>query len=182
MIAARRRRTRASAPTATTAIAPPTAATFCFRSCRSFFFGGTLAFTKSGAGVSRLEGRRDLPVLEELGVPPLSRELASARTGLVLVGGATSSGKTTTLAAFIDDIHRTQHRHVISLENPIEIQHMPKMALVQQREVTNHTRSFARALRSALRQAPDVIVIGEMRDKETIELALTAEQVRFSAP
>ncbi len=120
--------------------------------------------------------RAQIPVLEELGLPPLVRELTSMRTGLVLVGGATSSGKSTTLAAFIDYINRTQPRHVVSLEDPVEILHGNKLALVQQREVGSHTKSFARALRSALREDPDVIVIGEMRDKETIELALTAAE------
>jgi twitching motility protein PilT len=120
--------------------------------------------------------RVKIPVLEELGLPPLVRELTSVKTGLVLVGGATSSGKSTTLAAMIDYINRTQPRHVVSLEDPIEIVHSHKLALVQQREVGSHTKTFARALRSALRQDPDVIVIGEMRDKETIELALTAAE------
>lgn len=120
--------------------------------------------------------RVKIPVLEELGLPPLVRELTAVKTGLVLVGGATSSGKSTTLAAFIDYINRTQPRHVVSLEDPIEIVHQHKLALVQQREVGSHTKTFAKALRSALRQDPDVIVIGEMRDKETIELALTAAE------
>ena len=120
--------------------------------------------------------RVKIPVLEELGLPALVRELTALKTGLVLVGGATSSGKSTTLAAFIDYINRTQPRHVVSLEDPIEIVHSHKLALVQQREVGSHTKTFAKALRSALRQDPDVIVIGEMRDKETIELALTAAE------
>ncbi len=120
--------------------------------------------------------RAQIPVLEDLGLPSMIRELTAMRTGLVLVGGATSSGKSTTLAAFIDYINRTQPRHVVSLEDPVEILHGNKLALVQQREVGSHTKSFARALRSALREDPDVIVIGEMRDKETIELALTAAE------
>jgi twitching motility protein PilT len=117
-----------------------------------------------------------IPVLEELGLPPAVLSLTSLRTGLVLVGGATASGKSTTLAAFIDRINRTEPRHVISLEDPIEILHTHNKALVQQRELGAHTRSFSRALRSALREDPDVIVIGEMRDRETIELALTAAE------
>ncbi len=120
--------------------------------------------------------RVNIPVLEDLGLPPQVRELTLLKTGLVLVGGATSSGKSTTLAALIDYINRTQPRHVVSLEDPIEIVHSHKLALVQQREVGSHTRTFAQALRSALRQDPDVIVIGEMRDRETIELALTAAE------
>ena len=118
----------------------------------------------------------EIPVLEDLGLPPLVRELTRLKTGLVLVAGATASGKSTTLAAFIDYINRTQPRHVVSLEDPIEIVHAHRLALIQQREVGSHTKSFAKALRSALREDPDVIVIGEMRDKETIELALTAAE------
>ncbi len=120
--------------------------------------------------------RAQIPVLEELDLPAQVKEFATTRTGLVLVGGATSSGKSTTLAAFIDYINRTQPRHIISLEDPVEIVHGHRMALVQQRELGTHTKSFARALKSALREDPDVIVIGELRDKETIELALTAAE------
>ena len=120
--------------------------------------------------------RAQIPVLEHLGLPAAVKDLTTLRTGLVLVGGATSSGKSTTLAAFIDAINRTQPRHIISIEDPIEIVHGHKQALVQQREVGTHTHSFARALRSAMREDPDVIVIGELRDKETIELALTAAE------
>jgi twitching motility protein PilT len=120
--------------------------------------------------------RAQIPQLESLGLPSAVRELMSLRTGLVLVGGATSSGKSTTLAAFIDAINRTQPRHVISIEDPIEIVHGHTLALVQQRELGSHTRSYARALKSALRQDPDVIVIGELRDRDSIELALTAAE------
>ncbi len=120
--------------------------------------------------------RAQIPVLENLGLPAQVLELAQMRTGLVIVGGATSSGKSTTLAAFIDYINRTQPRHIISLEDPVEIVHTHHQALVQQRELGTHTKSFARALKSALREDPDVIVIGELRDKETIELALTAAE------
>jgi twitching motility protein PilT len=95
---------------------------------------------------------------------------------LILIGGATSSGKSTTLAAMIDAINRTQARHVVSIEDPIEIVHGHKQSLVQQRELGTHTHGYARALRSALREDPDVIVIGELRDRETIELALTAAE------
>jgi len=120
--------------------------------------------------------RAQIPVLEDLGLPAAVKDLVTLRTGLVLVGGATSSGKSTTLAAFIDAINRSQPRHIISIEDPIEIVHGHKQALVQQREIGTDTHSFARALRSALREDPDVIVIGELRDKETIELALTAAE------
>jgi len=120
--------------------------------------------------------RAEIPFLDELGLPKAVNDLLRLRTGLVLVCGPTSSGKSTTLAAFIDAINRTQHRHVISIEDPIEIVHRHKRALVQQRELGTHTKSYARALKSALREDPDVIVIGELRDRETIELALTAAE------
>lgn len=120
--------------------------------------------------------RAQIPVLEELDLPKAVRDLLRVRTGLILVCGPTSSGKSTTLAAFIDAINRTQARHIISIEDPIEIVHQHKQALVQQRELGSHTMSYARALKSALREDPDVIVIGELRDRETIELALTAAE------
>jgi len=120
--------------------------------------------------------RAEIPILDDLGLPKAVNDLLRLRTGLVLVCGPTSSGKSTTLAAFIDAINRTQRRHVISIEDPIEIVHGHKLALVQQRELGTHTKSYARALKSALREDPDVIVIGELRDRETIELALTAAE------
>jgi twitching motility protein PilT len=131
---------------------------------------------RGGLGAVFRAIRARIPVLEELGLPPAVLPLTSMRTGLVLVGGATASGKSTTLAAFIDHINRHEGRHIISLEDPVEIIHQHHKSLVQQRELGAHTRSFARALRAALREDPDVIVIGEMRDKETIELALTAAE------
>jgi twitching motility protein PilT len=120
--------------------------------------------------------RAEIPVLDQLGLPRAVNDLLRLRTGLILVCGPTSSGKSTTLAAFIDAINRTQPRHVISIEDPIEFVHGHKQALVQQRELGTHTKSYARALKSALREDPDVIVIGELRDRETIELALTAAE------
>ncbi|MBM4280143.1 MAG: PilT/PilU family type 4a pilus ATPase [Deltaproteobacteria bacterium] len=131
---------------------------------------------RGGLGAVFRAIRSSIPALADLGLPPAVLSLTTMRTGLVLVGGASASGKSTTLAALIDHINRTEPRHIISLEDPIEILHQNHKALVQQRELGAHTRSFSRALRSALREDPDVIVIGEMRDKETIELALTAAE------
>jgi len=131
---------------------------------------------RGGLGAVFRAIRSTIPVLEDLGLPPAVLSLTAMRTGLVLVGGATASGKSTTLAAFIDHINRHEPRHIISLEDPVEILHAHHKALVQQRELGAHTRSFSRALRSALREDPDVIVIGEMRDKETAQLALTAAE------
>jgi twitching motility protein PilT len=113
---------------------------------------------------------------QELGLPEVVQTLALRENGLVLVTGPTGSGKSTTLAAMIDFINSTQKKHIITLEDPIEFVHRSKGCLVNQREVGSHTRSFASALRAALREDPDVILVGEMRDLETISLALTAAE------
>ena len=112
--------------------------------------------------------------LEDLGLPPVLKKFSMLRKGLVLVTGPTGSGKSTTLAAMIDyaNVHRKEH--IITVEDPIEFVHRSQNSLVNHREVGVHTRSFASALRGALREDPDIILVGEMRDLETIELALTA--------
>jgi len=117
-----------------------------------------------------------IPVLEELGLPPVVQSFAELKNGLVLVGGPTGSGKSTTLAGIIDHINRTSSRHVITLEDPIEVLHKQKKCLINQRELGTHTRSFEHALRATLRQDPDVILVGEMRDLDTIRFALTASE------
>jgi twitching motility protein PilT len=117
-----------------------------------------------------------IPVLEELGLPEIVRSFAELKNGLVLVGGPTGSGKSTTLAGIIDHINRTSARHVVTLEDPIEVLHPQKKCLINQRELGTHTHSFANALRATLRQDPDVILVGEMRDLETIRFALTASE------
>ena len=111
-----------------------------------------------------------------LGLPPVVDRIAEERRGLILVTGATGSGKSTTLAAMIDRINSTRSGHIVTIEDPIEFLHRDKLAFVTQREVDVDTRSFAEALRGALRQDPDVILVGEMRDFETIETALTAAE------
>jgi twitching motility protein PilT len=111
-----------------------------------------------------------------LGLPPVIDQIAQERRGLILVTGATGSGKSTTLAAMIDYINTTRSGHIVTIEDPIEFLHRDKQAFVTQREVDVDTRSFAEALRGALRQDPDVILVGEMRDHETIETALTAAE------
>jgi twitching motility protein PilT len=113
---------------------------------------------------------------QELGLPEVVQTLALRENGLVLVTGPTGSGKSTTLAAMIDLVNSTQKKHIITLEDPIEFVHRSKGCLVNQREIGSHTRSFASALRAALREDPDVILVGEMRDLETISLALTAAE------
>src|ERR1700682_3443355 len=111
-----------------------------------------------------------------LGLPPVIDKIAEERRGLILVTGATGSGKSTTLAAMIDRVNSTRSGHIVTIEDPIEFLHRDKKAFVTQREVDVDTRSFAEALRGALRQDPDVILVGEMRDYETIKTALTAAE------
>lgn len=111
---------------------------------------------------------------EQLGLPPIMKKFAELHKGLVLVTGPTGSGKSTTLAAIVDYANRTRKDHIITVEDPIEFVHKSQGCLVQHREVGMHTKSFAAALKGALREDPDIILVGEMRDLETIELALTA--------
>jgi twitching motility protein PilT len=113
---------------------------------------------------------------EELVLPPVLKTIADERRGLILVTGTTGSGKSTSLAAMIDYINTTRTEHIMTIEDPIEFLHRDKKSLVNQREVEVDTKSFAAALRSALRQDPDVILVGEMRDYETIETALNAAE------
>lgn len=120
--------------------------------------------------------KASLPNLEGLGLPPVVKGLADLPSGLVLVGGATGSGKSTTLAALVDHINQTSRRHIVTLEDPIEVVHPRKLGLVNQREVGTHTASFESALRATLRQDPDVILVGEMRDLATMSFAITAAE------
>ena len=114
--------------------------------------------------------------LDQLGMPPILKELCQREKGLILVTGPTGSGKSTTLAAMIDFINDDFEGHILTVEDPIEFVHTSKKCLVNQRELGPHTHSFANALRAALREDPDVILVGEMRDLETIQLALTAAE------
>jgi len=116
----------------------------------------------------------DILTCEQLGLPPVVRKLASLPRGLVLVTGPTGSGKSTTLAAIVDEANRTRKDHILTVEDPIEFVHKSKEAVVNHREVGLHTRSFSAALRGALREDPDIILVGEMRDLETIALAIEA--------
>ncbi len=114
--------------------------------------------------------------LDELGLPEQLKKICQAKNGLVLVTGATGSGKSTTLAAMINEINMSKPQHIITVEDPIEYIHENNRCIIEQREVGSHTLSFNKALRSALREDPDVILVGEMRDLETISLALTAAE------
>ena len=111
---------------------------------------------------------------EDLGLPSVIKQLATLPRGLVLVTGPTGSGKSTTLAAIIDEANKTRKDHIITVEDPIEFVHVSKKAMINHREVGIHTRSFSAALRGALREDPDIIMVGEMRDLETIDLAIEA--------
>jgi twitching motility protein PilT len=117
-----------------------------------------------------------IPTIEQLGLPATLNELADRKRGLILVTGPTGSGKSTTLAAMIDYINRTRAEHIITIEDPIEYVYTRKSSLIHQREVGRDTKSFASSLRSALREDPDIILVGEMRDYETISAALTAAE------
>jgi twitching motility protein PilT len=118
----------------------------------------------------------DVPSLESLGLPPAIAALADRRTGLILVTGPTGSGKSTAVAALVDRVNRTTARHIVTIEDPIEYYHRPIRSLIAHREVGRDTTSYAAALRGFMRADPDVIVIGEMRDRETIAAALTAAE------
>jgi len=114
--------------------------------------------------------------LEELGMPPILKQLCDKEKGMILVTGPTGSGKSTTLAAMIDYLNETFEGHILTVEDPIEFVHPSKKCLVNQRELGPHTQSFSNALRAALREDPDIILVGELRDLETIQLALTAAE------
>ena len=134
-------------------------------------------FYQPGRAAATLRLLNDsIPTLEELAMPPVLTKLADEPRGLILVTGPTGSGKSTTLAAMIDHINKTRSDHIITIEDPIEYVYQGRCSLIHQREVGADVRSFASALRSALREDPDVILVGEMRDYETISAAVTAAE------
>lgn len=148
------------------------------------------SFSKPGLGRFRLNAYRQrgtysiairvlavkIPAMEDLGLPPITRELAMKHRGLILVTGPTGSGKSTTLASMIDYINKNRSSHIMTLEDPIEYLHRHDMSMVNQREIGADSQSFGTALRAALRQDPDVVLVGEMRDLETISIAITAAE------
>jgi len=134
-------------------------------------------FTQThGLAVALRPVSRRAPSLAELNLPDTVGNLANANGGMVLVVGPTGSGKSTTLAAMVETVNRTRARHVITLEDPIEFVYQPRRCLIHQREVGTHVESFAAGLRAALRECPDIILVGEMRDRETVAMALTAAE------
>ncbi len=137
--------------------------------CNAFIQRGTVGI------VFRVIPTR-IPSMEELLLPEVIKKLSTERMGLILVTGTTGSGKTTTLASMIDLINTTRTEHVVTIEDPIEYLHRDKKSIVNQREIGSDTESFSKALRQALRQDPDVILVGEMRDFETIQTALVAAE------
>jgi twitching motility protein PilT len=139
-------------------------------------FRGSVFFHKHGIGVVFRVIPRRIPMIEDLDLPAAVRNFTRLANGLVLVTGPTGSGKTTTLAAIIHEINRNYQRHIITIEDPIEFIHDPIKSLVTHREVGSHAETFAGALRAALRESPDVVVVGELRDVETVSLALSAAE------
>jgi len=133
-------------------------------------------FTRKGMSAVLRTIPVEIPKLEEMGLPPVIRELCALEKGLVLVTGPTGSGKSTTLAAMVNHINDSQKSHILTIEDPVEFVHSSKLSLVNQREIGGSCKSFADALKYALREDPDVILIGEMRDLETISLALKAAE------
>ena len=139
-------------------------------------FRGNLFVDSRGPGACFRVIPEQLLTFEELGLPDAARDFCALSKGLVLVTGPTGSGKSTTLAAMIDHINKTRSDHIITIEDPIEFVHQDQRCLVNQREVKQHTASFKRALKAALREDPDIVLVGELRDLETIEIAIeTAE-------
>jgi twitching motility protein PilT len=129
-----------------------------------------------GVGIVLRQIPNRVLTLQEIGAPQVFFSIANMRKGLVLLTGPTGSGKSTSLAALIDHINKARAAHILTIEDPIEFVHLPHKCLINQREVGTHTHSFSAALRSALREDPDVILVGEMRDLETVSLALTAAE------
>ncbi len=131
---------------------------------------------RGSAGLVLRKVQQTIPSFEELGLPPAVRRLAENPRGLVLVTGPTGSGKTTTLACMVDHINQTMARHIVTVEDPIEVLHADKQSIVNQREIGTDTMDFASTLKRVLRQDPDVILVGEMRDVETVKTALSAAE------
>ncbi len=163
------------------------------REIKTFEKAGNLDFAYEIPGVARFRGNllkqhlgvgavfrvipEEIPTLEQLKLPQVLKKIAMNKNGIVLVTGPTGSGKSTTMAAMINYINETRKAHIITIEDPIEFTHQCKKCLIDHRQVGHHTRSFPEALKAALREDPDIVLVGEMRDLETISLALTAAEM-----
>ena len=148
----------------------------CYHIPRAGRYRGNVFFDHRGLNAVFRVIPEQPPTIAEIGLPSWLAEIADYHQGLVVVCGPAGSGKSTTLAALVNLINETRHDHVITMEDPVEFVHPFKNCLINQREVGPHTKSFARALRAALREDPDVIVIGDLRDNESVSLALTAAE------
>ncbi len=143
---------------------------------KSLRFRANFYKTLNGLAAVLRRVETEIPLMDSLGLPPVLFELIDAHRGLVLVTGPTGSGKSTTLAAIINQINESRQANIITIEDPVEFIHKDKKSIVSQREVGKQTESFAKALKGALREDPDVILVGELRDLETIGMALTAAE------
>ena len=143
---------------------------------KSLRFRANFYKTLNGLAAVLRRVETEIPLMDSLGLPPVLFELIDAHRGLVLVTGPTGSGKSTTLAAIINQINENRQANIITIEDPVEFIHKDKKSIVSQREVGKQTESFAKALKGALREDPDVILVGELRDLETIGMALTAAE------
>lgn len=139
-------------------------------------FRGNILYQRKGMDAVFRCIPSEVSTLESLGFPPVVEKLTEHHQGLILVTGSTRSGKSTTLNSLIDTINEREHAHILTIEDPIEYVHTNKKSVINQREVGKHTNSFARALKAALREDPDVIMVGELRDTETMSMAITAAE------
>ncbi len=139
-------------------------------------FRGNLLYQRKGLDAVFRLVPAVIPTLDSLGFPPTVKKLMQHHQGLILVTGPSSSGKSTTLAAMVNEINEMKSEHILTIEDPIEYVHQNKKSVVNQREVGRHTQSFARALKASLREDPDVIMVGELRDIETMSMAITASE------
>ncbi len=142
----------------------------------NYRFRVNLYKTAQGLAAVMRKIESEIPSFDSLGLPAVARDIIEQENGLILVTGPTGSGKSTTLAAMVDRINRHRHGHIITIEDPIEFVHRNQKSVISQREVSRDTLSFSSALRASLREDPDVILVGELRDLETIQLALTAAE------
>ncbi|MCA1580587.1 MAG: PilT/PilU family type 4a pilus ATPase [Acidobacteria bacterium] len=149
---------------------------FCYKDAELGRFRTNVFYQRKGMNAVFRLVPLEIPSLSDIGFPENLREITTYSQGLVLVTGPAGCGKTTTLAALVDRINETERSHILTIEDPIEYVHTNKESLVNQREIPAHSKSFAKALRQSLREDPDVILVGEMRDLETISLAITASE------